>query len=73
VPSERYEFTLCDERTPQIRCITCRRSATGALVIATGGHQLKLWTQSTAISEQPLYGTQCSLKPDISWYWLCIS
>ena len=55
LPCERYEFTLCDERTPQIRCIACHRSAAGALQIATGGQELKLWTQSATSSEQFAY------------------
>ena len=55
LPCERYEFTLCDERTPQIRCIACRRGPTGALQIATGGQELKLWTQTTTTSEQLTY------------------
>jgi len=60
LPSESYEFTLCDERTPQIHCIACHQhSATGSLLVATGGQQLKLWTQSTADSNQLTYACVC--------------
>jgi len=56
LPSESYQFTLCDEQTPQIRCITCHQNVSGgSLRIATGGQQLKLWTESTTDSDQPTY------------------
>jgi len=59
VPSECYEFTLCDEHTRQIRCIACHHSSTGTLHLATGGQELKLWTQSTTNSSQLMYAMHC--------------
>jgi len=56
MPSERYLFTLCDKHTSRIRCVVCHRSSTGRLRIATGGQQLKLWSETTTTDfEHPVY------------------
>jgi len=59
LPSESYEFTLCDEETSLIRCLACRRRSSGLLQIATGGLQLKLWTQTIATGGQQKYAKCC--------------